>query len=155
MNASRRLKRRGEFLRVYRQGLRAKTAGLSLCIAPNEGGPSRLGLAVPGTAGNAPARNRAKRLLREGFRALQARIPEGIDCVLTVHDAEALPHLEAAQEKLLLLLDRLAGRQSCGRSSSTTGTSPAGSPRNAGSSPPAPNTPSGCCPKNKAGEDGS
>ena len=47
----------------------------------DEGEP-RLGLAVPKAAGNAVARNRIKRQLREVWRARLDRVPAGRDYVL-------------------------------------------------------------------------
>ena len=47
-----------------------------------DSGEPRLGLAVPRTTGNAVARNRIKRQLREVWRARLERIPSGRDYVL-------------------------------------------------------------------------
>ncbi len=47
-------------------------------------GTARLGLAVPRRAGNAPTRNRIKRLLREAFRLSRSHWPDGWDFVVVV-----------------------------------------------------------------------
>jgi ribonuclease P protein component len=43
--------------------------------------PTRLGITVTRKIGNAVARNRIKRLVREVFRLNRARLPEGLDLV--------------------------------------------------------------------------
>ena len=60
-----------EFGRVYRQGLKGRSDGLTVFAAPTEGAGPRLGLAVPGRLGNAVKRNRVKRRLREALRAVE------------------------------------------------------------------------------------
>ena len=57
---------------------------------------SRLGLAVGKHVGNAPQRNRVKRLLREAFRTARHQLPVGWDYVVVVK-----PHT-------LMTLDRYA-----------------------------------------------
>lgn len=50
---------------------------------------SRLGMTVTRRHGNAPMRNRFKRVVREAFR--QAQIPEGWDLLIRPRSAEAKP----------------------------------------------------------------
>jgi ribonuclease P protein component len=79
-----RLSRSRDFDAVYRHGRSASTRYLVLYWFPREdGGESRLGLAVPRKAGGAVARNRIRRRLREIWRGLEA-VPEGNDYVLVV-----------------------------------------------------------------------
>jgi ribonuclease P protein component len=79
-----RLSRSRDFDAVYRQGRSASTRFLVLYWFEREGeeGEPRLGLAVPRAAGNAVARNRIKRQLREVWRERLGRIPVGRDYVL-------------------------------------------------------------------------
>jgi ribonuclease P protein component len=69
---------------VYRQGRSTSTRFLVLYWFEREEdlGQPRLGLAVPRAAGNAVARNRIKRQLREVWRERLDRVPEGRDYVL-------------------------------------------------------------------------
>ena len=67
MSADRVLRRR-DFLRVYDQGRRVNEQGFLLFYVHNDAGRHRLGLTVPRRLGDAVARNRVKRRLREIFR---------------------------------------------------------------------------------------
>jgi ribonuclease P protein component len=79
-----RLSRSRDFDAVYRQGRSTSTRFLVLYWfdRDEEPGDPRLGLAVPKAAGNAVARNRIKRQLREIWRARLERVPAGRDYVL-------------------------------------------------------------------------
>jgi len=79
-----RLSRSRDFDAVYRQGRSTSTRFLVLYSFERNGEPGepRLGLAVPKATGNAVARNRIKRQLREAWRERLERIPAGRDYVL-------------------------------------------------------------------------
>jgi ribonuclease P protein component len=79
-----RLSRSRDFDAVYRQGRSTSTRFLVLYWfdRDEEPGEPRLGLAVPKAAGNAVARNKIKRQLREAWRARLDRVPGGRDYVL-------------------------------------------------------------------------
>jgi ribonuclease P protein component len=79
-----RLSRSRDFDAVYRQGRSASTRFLVLYWFAREedGGEPRLGLAVSKGTGNAVARNRIKRQLREVWRERLERVPAGRDYVL-------------------------------------------------------------------------
>lgn len=65
---TRRLLRRGDFLRVQRRGARAKGKSLVLIAMPTRQPVGRAGLVVSKKVGNAPARNLVKRRLRHVLR---------------------------------------------------------------------------------------
>jgi ribonuclease P protein component len=79
-----RLSRSRDFDAVYRRGRSVSTRFLVLYWFAREDDPgeSRLGLAVPRATGNAVARNRIKRQLREVWRDRLQRIPGDRDYVL-------------------------------------------------------------------------
>lgn len=82
----RRIRKRGDFLRVQSQGQRASTAHFTLLVALGVDGPSRLGIVVTKKVGNAVARNRVKRVCRECFRLWPDFVPGGIDLVVIAKD---------------------------------------------------------------------
>jgi ribonuclease P protein component len=76
----RRLRRRLDFQRVFDAGFRVHGRFITLVIAGNAGGPSRLGIVASRKLGNAVRRNRAKRLIRDIFRQCNSR--PGLDVVV-------------------------------------------------------------------------
>ena len=65
---TRRIRRRGEFQRVFDAGRRAHGRHLTIIAAPAPGTDSRLGIVASKKLGGAVVRNRAKRLIRQVFR---------------------------------------------------------------------------------------
>ena len=86
MNRRHRLSRSRDFDAVYRHGRSVSTRFLVLYAFAREDGDAepRLGLAVPKAVGNAVARNRIKRRLRELWRTRLEGVPAGQDYVLVV-----------------------------------------------------------------------
>ena len=84
MQRRHRLSRSRDFDAVYRQGRSTSTRFLVLYWFDRDEDPGdpRLGLAVPKAAGNAVARNKIKRQLREVWRARLESVPAGRDYVL-------------------------------------------------------------------------
>ncbi len=62
------LKKRAEFQKIYRHGVRFVGKSALITYLPTDGDLPRLGLTVTKKYGNAVRRNRFKRLAREAFR---------------------------------------------------------------------------------------
>ncbi|MDB6034431.1 MAG: ribonuclease protein component [Verrucomicrobiales bacterium] len=80
---SRRIKQGRDFLRAKTQGKRAVNGCLILNWLPlAAGSQTRLGVITSKKVGNAVARARARRLLREAFRLNQLRLAQPLDLVV-------------------------------------------------------------------------
>jgi ribonuclease P protein component len=86
VNALSRLSRSSDFKRVYRQGSSVASRTLVLYYfkrsSETAGEGPRMGLSVSKKLGGAVVRNRIKRLLREAFRACDARLAREYDYVV-------------------------------------------------------------------------
>jgi ribonuclease P protein component len=78
-----RVRRRGEFQQVFKNGYRVGSRYFTLLLAPTPGSITRLGIVASKKLGDAVRRNRAKRLIRELFRHM-APLPvaTGIDLIV-------------------------------------------------------------------------
>jgi ribonuclease P protein component len=78
-----RVRKRAEFERIQGGGARVTTRSFVLVVAARpDRGPARLGITASRKIGGAVTRNRAKRLVREAFRAHPELFPPGIDIVV-------------------------------------------------------------------------
>ncbi len=77
-----RLRTGADFDAVFKRGARIDGPLFLLVAAPNGHAFDRLGLAVSRRVGGAVERNRARRLLREGFRRLERAGSPGFDLVV-------------------------------------------------------------------------
>jgi ribonuclease P protein component len=113
----RRLRRAGEFKRLYAEGRRLGNERFSVVIRQNELGAARLGLSVAArVARRAVERNRVRRLIRESFRHRQHELPP-LDLVIGLRG----PLRDVTNRELLDALDRLWHKvtSTCERSSSS------------------------------------
>lgn len=94
-----RLRRRGEFLRVQRDGRRIHTEHFVLLAAPASTGVTRVGVTVSTRVGNAVVRNRIKRVLREVLRRRWRGISPAVDVVVIAKPgAEASTYASATAQ---------------------------------------------------------
>ena len=94
-----RVRKRVEFLRIQDGGLRVSTSRFVLILSRQRGAamraPPRLGITASRRVGNAVVRSRAKRLIREAFRATRELWPAGIDLVVIVKRATGESKLDS------------------------------------------------------------
>ena len=94
-----------DYARVNRAGQRHATAHFVAVVASTQPRSApRLGLAVSRRVGNAVARNRVKRRVREWFRRTRSMLPRGADWVVIARSGAA--QLDAAS--VTSELDQLA-----------------------------------------------
>jgi ribonuclease P protein component len=87
---SRRLKQQGEFARARSQGRRLICGCLIANVLQRPGRlTARLGVVTGKRVGNAVARNRARRLMRESFRLHQHELSGPVDLVLVARPSIA------------------------------------------------------------------
>jgi ribonuclease P protein component len=68
LSKAQRVRRHGEFQHAFATGTRLHGRFVTLVVAGNSTGTTRLGIVASRRVGNAVERNRAKRLIREVFR---------------------------------------------------------------------------------------
>lgn len=91
-----RVRKRPEFLRIQERGQRVSTARFVLILSATSAPDSpRLGITASRRVGNSVVRSRAKRLIREAFRATRELWPSGIDLVVIVKRAPGDSKLES------------------------------------------------------------
>ena len=78
-----RIRKRAEYQEIQSRARRVTTAHfVFLLFARTDDAGARLGLVASRKIGHAPARNRAKRLIREAFRSTRELWPNDIDVVV-------------------------------------------------------------------------
>lgn len=104
--ASLRLKSSVDFAQVMRRGKHAadQTLVIHAIYAPRDG--IQIGITIPKKTGNAPARNRWKRLIREAFRLQRTQLPDDIWFVVRPRKG-ANPDLDSISSSMRRLLRRL------------------------------------------------
>ncbi|MBM4261872.1 MAG: ribonuclease P protein component [Deltaproteobacteria bacterium] len=94
-----RLRKRREFLSLSRIGKKVHSAHFVVISKKIAGDQRRLGVTVSSKVGNAVARNRIKRLVRENFRRHQHEILAGTDIlVIARSSAKGLAFVEVGAE---------------------------------------------------------
>jgi len=95
------------FAAVYDAGISRSRGPLKIFALPNSLDHARLGLSISRRVGNAPTRNRIKRLLRESFRLLDPNQRGSYDFIIVVrpHPPLTLPEYQLLLRDLFQRLD--------------------------------------------------
>lgn len=111
MRRNQRIQKRRDFLRIQEGGTRV-SAGPMLLLAEMRAdqAPARLGVVASKKVGNAVARNRAKRLVREAFRHNAGAAPAGLELVIVVRPGLEKLGAEDVGRELAAALPRLLRR---------------------------------------------
>jgi ribonuclease P protein component len=108
---SERLLRAVEYQHVAQHGRRAVSNAFVVLVAPRgAGGSPRLGITASRKVGNAVARNRVKRRIREWFRRERLALPKALDVVVIARSAATGLEYGELCETLSTLVLRAAGR---------------------------------------------
>lgn len=100
--SSDKLKKRVEFLKLKHQGRRL--AGKLLCVDIREAPHLRFGITASKRYGNAPERNRFKRLVREAFRTARHLLPPHLEFNVAPRQKAKEAKMQDIQQELLYLL---------------------------------------------------
>ena len=102
-----RIRRRVDFLKIFREGTKSRTAHFWISFRPNGLSHRRLGIAIGKKVGPAVIRNRLKRRIREFYRQNKEFFPEGADFVITAkEDSGHLDFRQVANELKEVLRER-------------------------------------------------
>ena len=83
------LKLNKDFRRLYARGNSFAGGFVVVYVRPNKRGINRVGFTAGKQLGNAVMRNRAKRLMREGYRQLEDRISGTYDMIIVARNRAA------------------------------------------------------------------
>ena len=75
------IKKDYEFRRIYKKGRSFVNPAIVVYILKKKHGITRVGITTSRKIGDAVHRNRARRIIREAYRALEPKLPEGYDLV--------------------------------------------------------------------------
>ena len=112
-----RLRRKSDFDAAYARGRRIGDGFFAVTATLNDAGAARLGMAVAvRAAGNAVARNRIRRIIRESFRLHQHQLP-ALDIVVSMRPGARSAEPAALRASLISLWQRIADACVSSRSS--------------------------------------
>jgi ribonuclease P protein component len=107
-----RVRKRAEFVEIQSAGSRVNGDCLVFILQRRSDGPVRLGITASRKIGGAVQRNRARRLIREAFRAVFAELPPALDMVVIVRrplGERKLPDILGEFRRALPRIRRSAG----------------------------------------------
>lgn len=94
------IKENRDFRRLYRQSASFVTPALVVYFKETRAGFSRLGITAGKKIGGAVQRNRAKRVVREAYRALLPRFNKSVDMVIVARKKSAYVKSDIVRDEL-------------------------------------------------------
>ena len=104
--SAKRLKRRAEYIEVKKEGRLVKTPHFIVYVRARSEPPSRLGVTASRRVGNAVARNRTKRLVREFFRKFTPTLLYYCDFSIIAKPGAARLDFSQVRDELMLGLGK-------------------------------------------------
>lgn len=98
------LKENRDFRRLYRQSTSYVSPALVVYFKETHAGFSRLGITAGKKIGTAVLRNRAKRVVREAYRALYPKFNKTVDMVIVARKKSAFVKTDVVLAELEVLL---------------------------------------------------
>lgn len=109
IGSAERVRRAGDFTRIYRDGRRSGDSVLRVVVATNEVGWPRIAFAVGKKVGKANVRNRLRRLYREAFRLEKTALPP-VDMVVSPARDAVKPKFAEVRASLVKLVRSVAAK---------------------------------------------
>ena len=108
----RRVRKRADYLAIQGHGRRLAGTHYLVFARPRADGAAgwRLGITVSRKVGNAVARNKVKRWIRESCRRMQSQLPAGVDMVVVARPSAAGAGYGPTARELATLARRLNAR---------------------------------------------
>lgn len=88
------------FRRIYRQGKSYVTPYFVIYFKRNRLKINRLGITATKKIGNAVERNRAKRVIKEAYRLLEQKLPDGLDIVIVARRKSVFSKMQSLMSVL-------------------------------------------------------
>ena len=104
MNHTAKLNQNYMFRRIYRIGKNSVTPYFAVYTVKNRSNRNRLGITATKKIGNAVQRNRARRLIAEAYRLLEAELPKGFDIVIVARKKAVFAKMQPIRDALAQVL---------------------------------------------------
>ena len=94
------IKRNNDFIRLYRRGKSDVAGVLVTYCSRNRRGMNRIGITATKKVGGAVQRNRAKRVIRAAYTALEQELPQGWDFIFVARSRTAHCRMQSVEEAM-------------------------------------------------------